>query len=69
MVEIPIIIGSVFQKSMDPYRFQSLQSSSFPIILSSPDPLPSANIGQAPVDIFNRYYLEIGNPNPLSGVV
>ena len=61
MVEI---IGSIFQGyKKNPYFYQTTAEPAF-----IPSQLPIDSV-RVPVDIFNRYYLDIANPNPLSGSV
>ena len=64
---IPVIIGSLFLEKRNPY-YMTFQEAAVTLP-------PGTTISFLPLDmkpeydIFNRYYLDIANPNPLSGSV
>lgn len=47
------------------YYYQPITTPLDLVLYQQPEP----QLITEDIDIFNRYYLELGNPNPLSGIV
>ena len=65
---IPVIIGSFFLEKRNPYSNLTFQDQAVTFPAGTTISFLPLDI-RPEYDIFNRYYLELGNPNPLSGIV